>query len=805
MSDLRYAVRQLFKSPGFTAVAVLTLSLGIGANSAIFSVINAVLLKALPYPQADRIVLVWGDASKQGLHRGQVSSTDVADWRARSHAFAAISTYANFRPILVGQGEPERVAGAQVGDDFFKVMGARPLLGRVFDAEEQEEGKDNVAVLSYGMWQRRLGGVRDVIGRKISLSGHPYTVIGVMPENFRSLPAGLLERPAEFYRPVAEPPNEKERSGRHLRAIARLKSGVTFAQAQTEMTLIARQLEQEHPESNTATGVRLVSLRDDLVGPVRPVLVLLFGAVGFLLLIACANVGNLLLARTMGRQREVAIRAALGASRGDLARQFLTEGVLLTSLGGALGLLIAAWSTTLLEHIGARFFPHLGGIPVDARVLVFTFGISLGAGVFLGLVAAWRAGRGDLSRALNDAGRSPGAVSTRSSLRSSLVVIEVALAMVLLIGAGLLLKSMRRLQQVDPGFDPAHLLTMNVWLPAAKYPRTADYLAFYQRLGQRLQMLPGIAAAGLTSVLPASDNFDRRTIQIEGQPQRPGEQPEVDNYAVTPNYLRALAVPLRAGRILSERDHSDSPFVVLVSESLARRFWPNESAVGKRVRLDRNEAQEPWRMIVGVVGDVKQYGLDRPGTMALYEPLPQFPSSAMTLVVRTQSDPGKMINTVRHQILALDPEQAPFKIATMEQLLSDSTALRRFALFLLGVFAGLAVLLATIGLYGVISYSVAQRTRELGIRLALGAQRRDLLNLVVREGMRFVFIGVATGLVASIAFTRVMASLLFGVSTTDPFTFVAWSLALGVVALLACVVPARRASSLEPMTALRAD
>jgi putative ABC transport system permease protein len=803
ITDLRYAFRMLLKSPGFTLIAILTLALGIGANTAIFSVVNAVLLKALPYHEADRIVLVWGDSSKENAHRSQVSSTDVADWRARNHVFSAISTYGDFRPVLSGQGEPERIFGAQVGDDFFKVMGDQPLLGRVFNASEQQEGKDRVVVLGYGLWQQRFAADPSVVGKTLSLSGRTYIVIGVMAQGFRSLPVGLLEQKAEFYRPVAEPPNEKERSSRHLRAIARLKPGVTLAQAQTEMNLITRQLAQEHPDADGGLGVHLVSLRDDLVSPARPALLLLFGAVAFLLLIACTNIANLLLARSMGRSREIAIRAALGAGRGRLVRQVLTESLVLAAVGGLAGLLVALWGTTALEQIGTHFYPLLGKIALDGPVLAFSFGISLCAGLLFGCAPAWRAAH----LTLNDAGRSPGAAATRSPLRTSLVAIEVALAMTLLIGAGLLLRTVQRLQAVDPGFKAERLVTMNVWLPGAKYPKEGDAIAFYDKLRSRIVAVPGVSAVGLTSIVPAGKNFDQRTIEIEGQPRGAGEQPNVDNYVVTPGYLRAMTVPLLAGRVLQESDHAQAPLAVLVSNALARKFWPNESAIGKRICFFGGDgaAPQPWRTVVGVVGDVKQYGLDTAGTAALYVPLPQMPNSAMTLVVRSQVDPAAMVPTLRHEILALDPDEAVFNVATMEQLLSDSTALRRFSMFLLALFAGLALLLAAIGLYGVISYSVVQRTRELGIRIALGAKRSDILGLVVRQGMSVVALGLAGGLVASFLLTRLMAGLLFGVSPTDPATFVLVAIALAAVALVACLFPARRANVVDPAVALRSE
>ena len=803
LQDIRFGARMLFKSRGFAAVAILSLALGIGANTAIFSVINAVLLKALPFNQPESIVLVWGAHQKRGMTRGQLSATDVHDIRARNNVFEEIATYANFRPgISDGHGEPERIPGAQVGDGFFDVLRARPLLGRVFTSEEQVEGKDFVVVLSYGLWQRRFGGDPDVVGRTVTLNARPYTVIGVMPADFRSLPRGLLEAPAELYRPVAEPPDDKQRTSRHLRAIARLKPGVSLQAAQTEMDGIAQQLGREYPESYRGGGLNLVSLRAELIEPVRPALLMLFGAVAFLFLIACANVGNLLLAPSMARHKEVAIRAALGAGRARIVRQFLTESVLLALGGGALGLILAVWGTTSIEAIATRVVAMLGTIELDARVLAFTGAMSLVAGILFGSAPALRASRPDLNETLNDGGRSTSSAVMRSPLRNSLVVAEVALAMVLLIGAGLLIRSVARLYSVDPGFNPERVLTMNVWLPHAKYPEAPDYIAFYERALERIRALPEVEAAAMTSVLPISENFDQRTVEAEGQPKGPGENPNVDNYFVTPDYTRAMSIPLLRGRALTEHDGADAQFVVLVSESTARQLWPGEDPIGKRIRYHNSDEVRPWRVVVGVVGDVKQYALDRPAKIAIYTPVAQFPTSAMTLVVKTRTTPESLIAPVRREIRALDPDQAVFSIRSMEELLADSISLRRFSMLLLGVFAALALLLAAVGIYGVIAQSVAQRTREIGIRMALGAQSGDVLRMVVRQGMTLTLLGVGAGLLGAYALTQLIAKLLFGVAPNDPLTFGVIAFLLLTVSLLACYLPARRAARLDPMIAL---
>lgn len=804
LRDIRYALRMLLKNRGFTAAAILSLGLGIGANTAVFSVVNAVLLKSLPYHQADRIVLVWGEDKTQGQHRNQVSATDIADYRARSHVFEAISTYSDFRPVLTGAGEPERIVGAQAGDGFFEVLHARPLLGRFFTPEEQRDGNDYVAVLSYGLWQKRFAADPAIVGKTIMLSSRPYTVVGVTAPEFQSLPRDLLPAPAEFYRPVAEQPDEKERASRHLRAIGRLKEGVTLAAAQAEMDLITAQLRSEHPATNANSGVHLVTLRDDLVSPARPALLMLFGAVVCLLLIGCANVGNLLLARSIARYREIAIRSALGASRSRIVRQFLTESVLLAVAGGIVGLVAAVWSTSAIEAVGARVIPMLGKVEIDSAVLIFTLLVSTVTGIAFGAAPALRASRVNLNDTLNDGGRAAGAISTRSRLRSALVVAEVALAMVLLVSAGLLIKTVVRLSNVDPGFNPKGVLTMNVWLPRAKYPKATDWNAFYDRLLRRIESLPGVTAAGLTSVLPVTDNFDRRTIELEGEARRPQELGEVDSYFVSPGYLSAIGSALLRGRNLADSDNADAPLAVLVSESFARKHWPNEEAIGKQIRFYNSDpqAQRPWRTIVGVVNDVKQYGLDTAGTMAVYAPIAQMPSSTLSLVVRANGEPSVLLASVRREILALDPEQAVFNVVTMERWVADSIALRRVSMVMLAVFSALALLLAAIGIYAVLAQLVAQRTHEIGIRMALGAQAGDVIKLIAGHGLSLTLLGVVAGVCGALALTRLITTLLFGVGATDPVTFVAISMLLLVVAAIACYLPARRAARLDPVTAI---
>ncbi|HEX8073330.1 MAG TPA: ABC transporter permease [Pyrinomonadaceae bacterium] len=802
--DLRYGVRVLRQSRGFTAVAVVSLALGIGANTAVFSVVNAVLLRALPYAEPARLVLLWSTERASGDDRGQVSATDVADFAARNHVFAAVSTYGDWQGFISGDGGlPERLVAAQVGEGFFEVLRGRALLGRTFLPEEQQDGKDFVVVLSYGLWQRRFGGDPSVVGRTIQLGGRPYTVVGVMPADFQSLPKGLLNAPAELYRPVAEPPDETQRGARHLRAIARLRDGVTVEQAQAEMRLIAAQLEAEHPRANANYGVRVTPLGEDLTGPLRPALLMLLGAVGFVLLIACANVGNLLLARSAARQKELAIRAALGAGRWRIVRQLMTESVLLALAGGALGLLGALWGTSLIEAAGAQLVPWLGAVEIDGRVLGFTCALSLVTGLIFGLAPAWRMSRPELNETLKEGGRGAGAGSVRSRLRSGLVVAEVALALVLLICAGLLIKSVARLYNVNPGFEAARVLTMNVWLPRAQRPQPRDWHAAYARIIERLEAVPGVEAAALVSTLPA-DGFDRRTVELEGQAYQPGEYPDVDNYVVTPDYLRAMSIPVLRGRAFAAADTADAPPVALVSETMARRLWPGADPLGRRLRYYSSAGPaQAWVTVVGVVGDVRQYGLDKPGTMGLYRPDAQLPSFAGTLVVRTTQAPASLAAQVRREIAATDKDVAVYGLQPMTTLLAETILLRRFAVLLLGAFAALALVLAVVGLYGVMAYTVTQRTHEIGVRLALGAQARDVFRLVIGHGMLLTLAGTGLGLLASLALTRVLRTLLYEVSTTDPLTYAGLTALLAAVALVACYVPARRATKVDPMTALR--
>lgn len=805
--DVRYAIRRLAQSPGFTIVAVLTLALGIGANTAIFSVIDAVLLKSLPYPDPGRIVLVWGFEKVENNQRSQVSATDVMDWRRQNDVFEDVATYGSWYPTLTGHGEPRRVPAMLVGDGYFGILRAKPLLGRTFLAKENIDGKDNEVILSHGFWKRDMGGDPNVVGHSLVLNGRVHTIVGVLPSGFRSLPLSLLNGPAaEIYRPVGENYDNKMRSARHLRAIARLKPGVSVARAQADMNVIASRLEKQYPADNSNYGVNVVPMKEDIVSGLRTALLTLFAAVGFVLFIACANVANLLLARSPLRQREVALRAALGAGPGRLLRQFLTESVLLSVIGGAAGILLAMCGTEWIGQIGQRVFPALNGVEVNLPALAFTLAVALFTGVLFGIAPARRAVRLNISGALNEGGR--GSMGTgRAWLRDALIVSETALALVLVVGAGLMIRSVVQLFDLNPGFSTDHLLTMNLSLPAAKYPTSGDRIAFYHRMLDKIESLSGVQTAGTTSVLPLGGNFDGRAIQIFDHPRPRGQEYSVDYYVVTPGYFRAMKIPLRGGRLFTDVDRENSASVVIVSETLARTIWPGEDPLGKRIRAPGSVPleQEPWSTVVGVVSDVKQRALDRPGTMQLYGPQWQVGFGWATLVVRSKIGPAALSSSVLGAIHSLDPDEAVFDVRTMDQIVSDSIALRRLAMDLLAAFAGLALVLALVGIYGVISYSVAQRTSEIGIRMALGAQPRDVLGLVLRHGALLALAGVATGVIASLALTRLMASLLFGVGAYDPPTFSFVVILVLVVALVACYVPARRAMRVDPVTALRQE
>lgn len=803
--DIRFAVRSLIKRPSFTVVAVVTLALGIGANTAIFSVVYSVLLKSPPFYRADRMVLLWGDDRAEGDARSQVSHTDVVDFRAQQTLFESITTFNSWTPLISGTGEPARVNGALVGDDFFNVMGTQPFLGRGFLPEEQNEGKDQVVVLSYELWQRQLNGDLDAVGKQILLNLRPHTIVGVLPQNFHSLPATLLGKPALLYRPAVEVTSDANRSARHMRSIGRLKEGVTIGQAQSALNVIAQRLEAQHPDTNTNWGVHLVGLHEDTVRDLKKTLWVLLGAVAFVLLIACANVANLLLARSTQRATEMTIRTALGASRWRLLRQVLTESGLLALLGTGAGLLLAVWGIEVIKVLGGKTIPQLQTVELSLPALSFTFALSLLTALLFGLGPAWQSSRPDLTEALKADGRGSTSGARRTRLRSVLVVSEIAFALVLLMCAGLLIRTVGHLLSVDPGFDRAHSLKMDLGLPALRYSTPEKRVEFYRELTKRVQSLPGVVSAGAITPLPVAGGFDTTSIEVEHQPAPKGHEPNVDRYITTPGYLQALNIPLREGREITAQDDERAPLVLLVSEGVAARFWPGGDPIGKRIKLPWNPGRddEPWRTVVGVVGDVKQYGLDKPSTSAVYLPHAQYSVSFMTLVARTSVEPAEMIGTVKQVVQKLDPDQVPIDVATMEDVMVDSVRTQRFSMFVLAAFAVLALALAAVGIYGVMSYVVAQRTHEIGIRIALGARLGNIFRLVMGNALWLAVVGILLGSVGAFALTRLMKSLLFGVAPTDLPTFIVVCVGLGVVALLASYLPARRATKVDPLVALR--
>lgn len=795
------------KNKSFTAVAVISIALGIGANTTVFSVINAVLLRSLPYKDSEALALVWGDSKNETTLKkhNQVSWTDVADFRAQTKSFEDVTTYTGWNPIMSGDNEAERIPAIQVGDGYFKIMRGAAILGRVFTPEEQEDGKDFVIVLGHALWQRRFGSDPNIVGKTVQLNSRSYTIVGVMGPDFHPLPSTLVNPQGQFYRPIAEKYDDNERDARHLRAIGRLKPGVSLAQARNDMTLIAQRLEQQHPQTNHDRGVEVVLMSEEIVGGIRGTLLMIFGAVVFVLLVACANVANLLLARSSVRFKEITIRSAIGAVRSQLIRQLLTESMVLSVVGGLVGMLLAVWGTSLVSSAGEKINPMFHDIHLDPRVLAFTGGLTLLTGLIFGLAPALQISKPNLTESLKESGRSSGPSASRNRLRSVLVVSEIALTLVLLVCAGLLIRTVMRLRNVDTGFNTKNILTMNIGLPGAKYPKPEDKIGFYQQVRERIAALPGVQAVGTTSVLPLSTNFDGRGIGIEDIPRAPGEEISVDMYVTTPGYLKAMEIKTLKGRALEDQDTKDSFKVLLVNKTMAEQLWPGQDVLGKHIAMpaDVQNGTTKWRTVVGVVSDVSQYAIDQKPPMQMYLPHSQFPTSFNTLVIKTDTDPNSLINAARGQIRAVDKDQAVSGVTTLEELFSDSILIRRFVMGLLFVFAALALVLASVGIYGVMSYVAAQRTHEIGIRMALGAQRGDVLKLILGNGMILALIGVAVGLVGAFALTRLMQGLLFGVTATDALTFVTVPAGLIAVALVACYVPARRATKVDPLVALR--
>jgi predicted permease len=813
LQDLRYGVRMLLKRPGFTLVAVLTLALGIGANTAIFSVVNAVVLRPLPFAEPERLVQVW--ETMPGNDRRWVAPGNFVDWQKQSQVFEEIAGYSSAAVNLTGEGlEPERLTGAAITANLFHTLGVEPLLGRSPVAEDVQQRDGRVVVLSYGLWQRRFGSDTNVAGRNLLLDEKSYTVIGVMPAGF-SFPAK-----AELWIPGSQgsavPPSlaaqfpksdlANERDIHIFAVVGRLKANVTLSEAQAEMSTISQRLASAYPETNDGLGTNVIPLHQQVVGGVRPILFILLGAVALVLLIACTNVANLLLARATQRERELAIRLALGAGRFRLIRQMLTESMLLSLTGGVIGLLIAMWGVDLFIGLSPGDIPRLNEVGLDGRLLGFTLLVSLVTGIGFGLLPALQATRLDPQHALKEGGRSATEGRARRRTRNLLVVTEIALAQVLLIGAGLLIASFLRLQAVDPGFNPDNLLTARLSLSKTKYTDSAKQIAFYNEVLGRLKAIPGVRSAALVMNLPLSGANMNRGFTVEGRPEpKPDENITVDYQVTSPDYFAAMEIPLVRGRAFTDQDKEGQPRVAIVNEVMARKYFPGEDPLGKRIRIGDAEKEDSWLTVVGIAGNVRHASTSEPAFPGLYTPYMQDRESwpRMAIVLRTNADPAGLSAAVRKEILAIDSQQPVSNIQPMTQLMSDSITRPRFITLLLGVLAAIALALAVVGIYGLMSYGVIERTHEIGIRMALGAQRGDVLRMVVGHGLKLILAGLLIGVAGAFALTRLMTSLLFDVSAVDPLTFVAVSALLTLAALAACYIPARRATRVDPMVALR--
>ncbi|HYP26432.1 MAG TPA: ABC transporter permease [Blastocatellia bacterium] len=804
--DIRYSLRLMLEKPGFSVVVILTLALGIGANTAIFCIVNAVLIRPLPFREPDRLVMVWETNWGKGVSQGHVSPANLIDWRDQSQAFDQLEAFDTTVFTVVGSDEAERVSGSRVSPELFRMLDVDPVRGRIFSADEAQPGQDQVAIIGHGLWQRLYSSDPDIIGRTIRLDNKSYEVIGVMPPGFdfpKSLePAGSTNttRP-ELWTPLALRGDELSlRGARYLSIIGRLKPALTAPQAQAQMEPIARELEQRFQENQGYT-ITVMPLYEQMVGRVRTALFIFLGAISFVLLIACANVANLLLARASARQKEMAIRLALGCTRARLVRQLLTESMLLAILGGIAGYLLAMWGIGLILTSLPEAIPRSGEIRLDAQVFGFTLGISILSGLLFGIIPALHASRSNLNESLKEGGRGSGQGSSPNRTRNILVVSEVALALVLLIGGGLLIRSFVRLTSVPPGFDPENLVAMRVALPASKYGQPHQKASFFKQLIERVESLPNVRSVAATTNLPLSGTNMSFRFMIEGRPAPPSEILLAQYHAVSPNYFGAMGIPLLQGRDFTERDTETAPAVVIINETLARRFFPGEDPVGKQIKVTYGKPVP--REIVGVIKDVKHKSLEANSQEQIYIPYFQNPWAFMTLVARTDSAPENLAAALKSEVRAMDKDQPIDSIKTGEQLLSASVSRSRFYAQVLAAFAAIAVILAALGIYGVISYSVLQRTHEVGVRMALGARREDVMILILKQGLVLALVGVAIGLTAAFGLTRLMSNLLFDVSRTDAFTFVLVPLLLVGVALIASYIPARRATKVDPMIALR--
>ncbi|HEX4666942.1 MAG TPA: ABC transporter permease [Chthoniobacterales bacterium] len=807
MNDFRFALRQLRKSPGFTFVAVLTLALGIGANTAIFTIVNAALLERLPYRDAGRIIVVWETNAQRPGKSNVAGPTNFLRWKERATSFETLAAYAESRANLTGGAHPEELIAQNVTDGYFDVIGVEPFLGRAFTAEEMADQKSAVTILSYELWQRRFGADRSIVGRSIQLNGKLQTVVGVMPPGVRLyLKSGsLVNKPVDFWWPFVLGPEAREPHGRYLTVIGRLKPGATLEGARAELKTIAVSLTNEFPDFDTGWSTKVVPLREELSGDLKPALYVLSAAVGFVLLIACANVANLLLARGTARRHEMAIRTALGGTRGQLVRQLLLESLLLGLFGGLCSLLVAQWSVALLESLSPIDLSTVGPLTLSYPVLAFTGAISILTALGCGLASALKGSRTDVQQALVQGGRQIGGGLHHRKLRHAFVIAEMALAVVLLVGAGLMLRSFAAMRQSDPGFDADHVLTMRMQLPRAKYPDDAARIRFFHELTARVSTLPSVQAAGAVSYLPMAGLGAATDFSIAGQPPTaPGQEKTTAVTVCESGYFRAMKIPLLRGRFFTQQEMQEKRDVVIINEALARQYFPNQDPLGHRITIDMNDPNVATE-IIGIVGSTKGTDLITPARPESFWPHPQLAYNLMTLVVRTAGDPLRAARAVEAQVHALDKDQPVSDVRTMEQWVARSVAQARFSSFLLMAFAGLALLLAAVGIYGVMSYAVSQRTSEIGVRFAVGAEEKDILRMIVWDALRLAGIGLALGLLLSLALSRTLSSLLYETLPADPLTYALVTGVLAAVALLASYLPARRAAGVNPLIALRSE
>lgn len=813
--DIRYSVRTLLKNPGFTVVVIITLALGIGANTALFSIVNGVILRPLPFPEPDRLVAVWEKVPNEKQSRHRVTAANFFDWRDQSQSFEEMAAFGAAALSLTGAGEPEQLRGARVTNGYFRVLGVESVAGRSFVAEESRTGAPSVVIISEGLWQRRFGADPELIGKSITLNDTSYTVIGVMPTGlYPTWPVAtakfsFLPEQQQFWVPIAETAQSRTNRRSHvLGVIGRLKRGVTLEQAQSEMESIAAGLAEQYPQTNAGESVMLNPFVDEMIGNVREALLILFGAVGFVLLIACANVASLLLARLAARRKEVAIRAALGAGRIRLVRQFLTEGLLLSLAGGSIGVALAAFGTDLILKLVPLEIPRLSQTSLDRDVLLFTLMISIVTALVFGLAPAWQATRGDLNRSLREGGRSSSSAEGRQRFRKILVAAQIGLAVTLVIGAGLLIRSFIELQQVSPGFKPDNVLVADITIPSTRYSEIHQVSEFYSRLLERVREIPGVESVSTAYDHPLEANWID-TFSIEGRPAPvSGESLSGWMRPVGAGYFRTLGVEILRGREFTDQDDVRHSGAVVINESFAQTHFPDEDPVGKRLILSTprgmwGDVVPTTFEIVGIVGNEKFLGVNAASEPAFYVPDKQFPQTSMQLMVRSKGDPLAIVSSIRDAVWSVDPDQAIARIDTMEALLAAQLAQYRFNMVLMGMFGAAALALASIGVFGLLSYQVAQRTHEFGVRMALGAAPRNVFGLVVRQGIALTIVGLIAGLIASIALTRLLASLLFGVTAIDPLTFAGVGVLLAAVALVACLIPARRATKVDPMVALR--